>query len=79
MVEILSLVFHYETEAVLTAVELALECGQTSKEHVLNLLNRLTEQLPQKPILIPDHLQLEIEPQANMNRYDALRSEHHAT
>jgi len=42
MVEILSLVLHHDEQAVLCAVELALEAGAVSKEHVLNLLRRLS-------------------------------------
>lgn len=64
--------------AVLSAVELALECGKPSKEHVLNLLGRLTEEPPPKPIPIPKGLRLTLEPQANVNRYDSLRRAHDA-
>ena len=42
MVEILALVLQYDEQAVLTAVELALEANAPSKPHVLNLLARLT-------------------------------------
>ena len=41
MVEILSLVLHHDEHAVLTAVEMALDAGVASKQHVLNLLGRL--------------------------------------
>jgi hypothetical protein len=43
MVEVLALVLHHNEQAVLTAVELALESGAPSKQHVLNLLSRLVE------------------------------------
>jgi hypothetical protein len=43
MVEILSLVLHHDEQAVLCAVELALEAGVPTKTHVLNLLHRLTD------------------------------------
>lgn len=78
MVEILALVLHHDEGAVLSAVELALECGKPSKEHVLNLLGRLTEEPPPKPIPIPKGLRLTLEPQANVNRYDSLRRAHDA-
>jgi transposase len=78
MVEILALVLHHDEQAVLSAVELALECGKPSKEHVLNLLGRLTEELPAKSIAIPDELKLSLEPHANVSRYDSLRGAHDA-
>ncbi len=53
MVEILSLVLHHDEEAVLCAVELALESGVVSKEHVLNLLSRLLEADAPAPIDTP--------------------------
>ena len=40
MVDILSLVLHHDEQAVLCAVELALEAGVPTKTHVLNLLHR---------------------------------------
>ncbi len=75
MVEVLALVLHHDEQAVLTAVELALESGAASKEHVLNILTRLIEQAPPAPIDAPVGLQLEVEPEANVSRYDGLREE----
>jgi hypothetical protein len=43
MVEILSLVLHHDEQAVLCAVELALEDGVPTKIHVLNILHRLID------------------------------------
>ena len=43
MVEILALVLQHDEQAVLCAVELALEAGVATKTHVLNLLHRLTD------------------------------------
>ena len=43
MVDILSLVLHHDEDAVLCAVELALEAGVPTKTHVLNLLHRLID------------------------------------
>ena len=73
MVEILALVLHHDEEAVLTAVEMALDTGAASKQHVLNLLGRLVELPPPAPIDAPQALVLKIEPQANVTRYDSLR------
>ncbi len=49
MVESLALVLHHDEQAVLTAVELALESGAPSKQHVLNLLGRLIDAAPPAP------------------------------
>lgn len=73
MVEILALVLHHDEQAVLTAVEMALDAGVPSKQHVLNLLGRLIELPPPAPIDAPQALVLTIEPQANVTRYDSLR------
>jgi len=78
MVEILALVLHHDEQAVLTAVELALESGAPSKQHILNLLGRLLEAAPPAPINAPQALALTVEPQANVERYDALRGDRHA-
>lgn len=78
MVEILALVMHHDEQAVLTAVELALESGAPSKQHILNLLGRLVESTPPAPITTPRDLALRMEPQANVIRYDSLRETRHA-
>ena len=78
MVEILSLVLHHDEQAVLCAVELALEAGSASKQHVLNRLSRLLEAEPPVPIDTPAGLSLTEEPKANVNRYDRLRGRTHA-
>jgi transposase len=78
MVEILALVLQHDESAVLTAVELALESGTPSKQHVLNLLKRLIEPAPLAPVDTPTHLTLVVEPQANVSRYDELREVRHA-
>jgi transposase len=78
MVEILALVLHHDEEAVLTAVELALESGAPSKQHILNLLGRLLDTAPPAPINAPQALTLTVEPQANVERYDELREARHA-
>ena len=75
MVEILALVLHHDEQAVLTAVELALEAGVASKTHVLNVLHRLLDGKPvaPAPVTAPQALRLANEPQANVLRYDSLR------
>jgi hypothetical protein len=74
MVEILALVLHHDEQAVLTAVELALEAGVPTKTHVLNVLHRLLDgKPPAPPVTTPQALRLANEPQANVLRYDALR------
>lgn len=75
MAEILALVLHHDEQAVLTAVETALEAGVPTKTHVLNLLHRLTDGKPLTPpaIQAPQALTLSQEPKANVERYDALR------
>ncbi len=78
MVEILSLVLQHDEEAVLAAVELALENGAPSKQHVLNLLKRLIEPASPAPVDTPSRLTLVVEPEANTCRYDQLREVRHA-
>ena len=75
MAEILALVLQHDEQAVLCAVELALEAGVATKTHVLNLLHRLTDGKapPASPIDAPQALRLAQEPLANVGRYDALR------
>jgi hypothetical protein len=75
MVDILSLVLHHDEDAVLCAVDLALEAGGPTKTHVLNLLHRLIDKkqtdLPE--VDPPEALALDMAPKANVDRYDALR------
>jgi transposase len=75
MVEILALVLHHDEQAVLVAVELALEQGVPSKTHILNVLHRLIDGKPAAPpaITAPQALVLVNEPKADVERYDALR------
>jgi hypothetical protein len=76
MVEILALVLQHDEQAVLTAVELALEAGAPTKTHILNLLHRLVDGKPIDPPAVkpPNALTLTTEPQADVERYDALRA-----
>lgn len=73
MVEILALVLLHDEQAVLTAVELALEAGVPSKQTVLNILSRLLDGTRIAPVLPPHVFTLQVEPQANVGRYDGLR------
>ena len=75
MVEILALVLHHDEQAVLVAVELALEGGVPTKTHILNLLHRLLDGKPATPPVVtaPQALTLANEPRADVERYDALR------
>jgi transposase len=77
MVDILALVLHHDEQAVLTAVELALAEGVPTKTHVLNLLHRLVDGkvIDGPPLDTPQALTLRREPKANVERYDALRSQ----
>jgi len=79
MAEILALVLHHDEQAVLRAVELALDCDGVSKQHVLNVLARLLEPALPPPMDTPARLQLNDEPLANVDRYDALREADHAS
>lgn len=72
MADVLALVLLHEEQEVLAAVELALETGAPSKQMVMNLLSRLTEDAPIPPVEIPAALVLQVEPLANVARYDSL-------
>jgi transposase len=75
MVDVLALVLQHDEQAVLAAVELALEAGVPTKMHVINLLHRLVDgkTVAPPPVTAPQALQLINEPEANVLRYDALR------
>ena len=75
MVEILALVLQHDEEAVLCAVEMALDAGVPTKTHVLNLLHRLVDGKPSTSPTVnaPQALILAKEPRADVGRYDALR------
>lgn len=74
MVDILALVLQHDEQAVLCAVELALEDGVATKTHILNVLHRLTDgKGAAAPIHAPQALVLAEEPRADTGRYDALR------
>ena len=73
MAQVLSAVTLHGLEAVLVATELALQSGRVSAEHVLNVLSRLREQNPGIEAARTT-LQLADPPQADVQRYDGLRT-----
>jgi len=77
MVDILSLVLQHDEQAVLRAVEMALETGVPTKTHILNLLHRLGDRkaTDHPEVDPPDALSLQNAPQANVDRYDDLRDQ----
>jgi transposase len=77
MVEILALILHHDEQAVLVAVESALEDGVPTKTHILNQLHRLLDDKPGTPptVTAPQALTLAREPIADTGRYDALRQD----
>ena len=72
MAQVLSAVPLHGLEAVLVAVELALQAGRVSGEHVLNTLSRLKEPCTMVAA-VQTPLTLQVPPQANTSRYDGLR------
>lgn len=73
MAQVLAAVPSAGLEPVLVAVELVLEAGHPSAEHVLNVLARLQEGPP--PQAVETSLTVKAEPVADPQRYDALREE----
>ena len=73
MAQVLAAVPQFGLEAVLVAIELVLESGLPSGEHVLNVLARLHD--APSPPTIETLLTLREAPAADTERYDALRTE----
>ncbi|WP_442777475.1 IS21 family transposase [Sphaerotilus montanus] len=73
MAKVLAAVPKSGLEAVLVAVELVLESGNPSAEHVENVLNRLKAAPP--PESVATHLEVAEAPMADTGRYDRLRAE----
>jgi len=74
MGQVLSAVPLHGLEAVLAAIEIALQAGRVSAEHVLNTLAHLKDQSrPMTASMVDTPLTLQILPQANVLRYDSLR------
>ena len=76
MAQVLAAVPAAGLDAVLVAVELVLESGAVSAEHVINVLGRLTAAPPPDPV--DTALQLTEAPRADTGRYDSLRTEQDA-
>lgn len=72
MAQVLTAVTLHGLEAVLVAVELALQSGRVSAEHALNVLSRLKEQRHSAED-VQTGLTLTEPPQADVHRYDRLR------
>lgn len=73
MAQVLSAIPLHGLEAVQVSVELALQSGRVSAEHVLNLLSRLKE--AQRPMTVLSTGLTQTEPAvANVERYDQLRT-----
>lgn len=73
MAQVLAAVPVHGLEAVLVAVELVLESGRPSAEHVLNVLGRLKE--GPSPPSVETTLHVKTAPIADTQRYDSLRTE----
>ena len=73
MAQVLAAVPAHGLEAVLVAVELVLDAGRPSADHVLNVLARLREGPP--PATVETALTVETAPIAAPGRYDTLRGE----
>jgi hypothetical protein len=73
MAQVLNCVSSHGLEAVLVAVELVIESGALSTEHVLNVLARLNAVEP--PPNVQSTLELKEAPLANTGRYDSLRGD----
>ena len=78
MSRVLSAIPVHGLEAVLVAVELALESGVISAEHVLNVIARI--QQPSRVETVETSLAVKEAPIADTSRYDSLRKRevHHA-
>ncbi|WP_419178768.1 MULTISPECIES: Mu transposase domain-containing protein, partial [Pseudomonas syringae group] len=72
MTQVLAAVPISGLDSVLVAVEIVLESGSLSADHILNVLARLTSTAP--PPSVETNLQLKVAPAANTARYDQLRA-----
>jgi hypothetical protein len=73
MARVLMAVPTHGVDAVLVAVELVLESGRPSAEHVLNVIARLTDNPPAPSVATT--LTVTSTPLADPHRYDTLREE----
>jgi len=77
MAQVLAAVPTAGLDAVLVAVELVLESGAVSAEHVLNVLARLNTALP--PLAVETALTVSEAPTSDTGRYDSLRGSERVT
>ena len=73
MAQVLAAVPEHGLDSVLVAVEMALESGRPSGDHVLNVLARLKSAPLPDPGAVTSQVSIEDPPEANVNRYDELR------
>jgi hypothetical protein len=73
MAKVLAAAPKHGLESVLVAVELVLESGNPSVEHIENVLHRLRSTPP--PASVETHLTVSEAPVADTGRYDSLRTE----
>ncbi len=73
MAQVLAAVPEHGLDAVLVAVEMALESGRPSGDHVLNVLARLKSAPLPGPGEVTTKVSIDEPPEANVNRYDELR------
>lgn len=75
MAQVLTAITLHGLDDVLVAIEVALQSGRISADHVLNVLARLKEPCP--PVSLPEEsppaLALMEPPRADVTRYDRLR------
>ena len=73
MAQVLAAIPRHGLDTVIVAVELVLESGVASVEHITNVLARLSQD--ERPDLVTTALQLNEEPIADASRYDTLHQE----
>ena len=74
MADVLGAIPRHGLDAIVVAVELALESGRPSGEHVMNVLARLKSG-PAKLSPVVTRLRVSEEPKPDVDRYDSLRGE----
>ncbi len=76
MAQVLSAIPLHGLDTVMVAIEIALEGGRASAEHVINTLARLKDGArPLAVLQIDTPLTLQTPPLANVSRYDSLRTQ----
>lgn len=78
MFEVISLILHHDEADVVKAVEMTLDLGCPSKQHVMNCLNRLLNPSPPATFPIINDLQLITQRTSDTTRYDTLRGKRYA-